>query len=168
MRAFPLIALAAALSFVPGTAKAQSWAMHGQIGLGTGMEGGTPGDSGVAWHLARLRATAGLDVAADEAAYQAFGVRAFVEFQRATSVGAALHYNIAVSKNFGLFAELTGVIAPRTLFGAGAGGTFVIPMGDKLGIFIEPELAALPVGSDVPKDSVIIWALLSVGLRFNL
>jgi hypothetical protein len=110
----------------------------------------------------------GLDLAVDEDAYQAFGFRAFVELERTTTVGASLHYSFWLSKNFGLFAGFTGVIAPETLVGVEAGSTFVIPLGKKLGIFIEPSLAALPIGSDVPSGSVVIWALLNAGVRFGL
>lgn len=141
--------------------------MDGQFGVGTGLEGGSPGD-GIAWHRARTRATAGLDMAVDEDAYQAFGFRAFVELERRASLGASLHYTFWPAKSLGLFAGFTGVIAPKTLVGVEAGGTFIVPLGKKLGIFIEPSLAALPLGSDLPKDSVVIWALLSAGMRFSL
>ncbi len=110
----------------------------------------------------------GLDLAVDEAAYQAFGFRGFVELERTTGVGASLHYTRWLSPTVGLFVGFTGVIAPATLAGVEAGGTFVIPLGKSLGIFIEPSLAALPLGSDVPKGSVIVWGLVSAGLRFDL
>jgi len=142
--------------------------MDGEVGAGTGLEGGSPRDGGVAWHRARTRAMVGLDMAVDEDAYQAFGFRAFVELEHTTSVGASLHYSFWLSKSLGLFAGFTGVIAPETLAGVEAGGTFVIPLGKKVGIFVEPSLAALPFGSDLPHGSVVVWALLSAGMRFSL
>lgn len=156
------------LFFVAHSAHAQSWKMDAQVGAGTGLEGGSPGDGGVSWHRARTRATVGLDMAVDEEAYQAFGFRAFVELEHRTTVGASLHYTFWPAKALGLFAGFTGVIAPATLAGVEAGGTFIIPLGKKVGIFIEPSIAALPLGSDLPKDSVVIWALLSAGMRFSL
>ena len=99
---------------------------------------------------------------------QGVGFRAFVELERATTVGASLRYNFWPAKSLSLFAGFTGVIAPETLAGVEAGSTFVIPLGKKFGLFIEPSLAALPLGSDLPKGSVVVWALLSAGLRFGL
>ena len=110
----------------------------------------------------------GLDMAVDEDAHQAFGFRAFVELEHTTTVGASLHYSFWLSRKFGLFAGFTGVIAPETLAGVEAGATYVIPLGKKFGIFLEPSLAALPIGSDRPSGSVIVWALLSAGVRFGL
>ncbi len=111
---------------------------------------------------------AGLDMAVDEEAYQAFGFRAFVELEHRTSVGASLHYTFWPAKSLGLFAGFTGVIAPETLAGVEAGATFIIPMGKKVGIFIEPSIAALPFGGDLPSGSVVVWTLLSAGMRFSL
>jgi hypothetical protein len=162
------IAAAAGSCLITRTSVAQSWAMQGHAGVGTGLEGGSAGSDGVSWQRARTRAVVGLDLTPDEAAYQAFGFRGFVELERSTSVGASVHYARWVAPSFGLFVGLTGVIAPSTLFGGEAGATFLIPLGKKVRIFIEPEIAALPIGSDLPKDSVIIWALLSAGLRFDL
>jgi hypothetical protein len=164
-----LLALVAlALCFVARPSAAQTWKMDGLAGAGTGLEGGSPRDGSVSWHRARTRAVIGLDMAVDEAAYAAFGFRAFVELEHATTVGASLHYSYWLSKDIGVFGGFTGVIAPETLAGVEAGGTFVIPMGKKFGIFIEPSLAALPLGSDVPSGSVVVWALLSAGVRLGL
>ncbi|HEX4335191.1 MAG TPA: hypothetical protein VH062_04715 [Polyangiaceae bacterium] len=142
--------------------------MDGEVGLGSGLEGGSPRDGSVSWHRARTRAMVGLDLAVDEDGYQAFGFRGFVELEHATTVGASLHYTFALSKKVGLFGGFTGVIAPETLVGVEAGSTIVFPLGKTLGIFLEPSLAALPLGSDVPSGSVVIWALLNAGLRFGL
>lgn len=132
------------------------------------MEGGNPGDGSVSWHRARTRAVVGLDLAADEEAYQALNFRAFVELEHRATLGASLHYAYWLNPSVGLFGGFTGVIAPKTLVGVEAGATFVIPMGKTLGIFIEPSLAALPLGSDLPSDSVVIWGLLSAGVRLSL
>jgi hypothetical protein len=156
------------LFFIAHSAQAQSWMMNGEIGAGTGLEGGSPRDGGVSWHRARTRIMGGLDMNVDEDAYQSFGFRAFVELEHTTTLGGSFHYTFWPAKTVGLFAGFTGVVAPETLLGVEAGGTFVIPLGKKLGIFIEPSIAALPLGGDLPKGSVVIWTLLSAGLRFSL
>jgi hypothetical protein len=35
-------------------------------------------------------------------------------------------------------------------------------------LFIGPSFQAMPLGSDTPGDSVLIWGLLSAGVRFGL
>jgi hypothetical protein len=35
-------------------------------------------------------------------------------------------------------------------------------------LFLEPSLSAVPIGSDVPEESILIWALLNVGVRVRL
>ena len=152
----------------PEAAWAQRWGEEGLVGIGTGLEGGDPGAGSLAWRRARTRIVLGFDMAADEAAYPAFGVRGFAEIEHAASVGLRLHYARWVAPWVGLFAGITGVVAPETLAGIGGGATFVIPLGRKVGLFAEPEFVALPVGSDVPSDSVVLWGLLSVGARVHL
>lgn len=150
-----------------GSAFAQQSMISGLVGAGTGFEGGGAGD-GVSWQRARTRAVVGLDFAVDEVGYNAFGFRSFIELERRTSLGGSFFYTRWVAPKFGLFAGITGVAVPEQLFGGTAGALFLVPLGSKVDIFIEPSIAALPLGSDVPDDSVIVWALLSAGLRFDL
>jgi hypothetical protein len=146
---------------------AQQSMISGLVGAGTGFEGGSPGE-GVSWQRARTRAVGGLDFAVDEVGYNAFGFRAFVELERRATLGGSFFYTRWVAPKFGLFAGCTGVAAPEHMFGGTAGALFLIGLGEKVDIFIEPSIAALPIGTDVPDGSVIVWALLSAGLRFDL
>lgn len=148
-------------------AHAEELLMDGNFGLGTGLEGGDPG-TGLTWRRARFRVLGGVDLRSDEGPADALGFRAFVEVEKRAAVGAEVRYERWMSRNFGVWADLTGTIAPETLFGGGFGCTGIIPFGDKFGVFIEPSFQALPLGSDTPEDGILIWGLLSAGVRFGL
>ena len=157
------------LAVVWGTheAQAEELLMDGNFGLGTGLEGGDPG-TGLKWRRARLRVLGGVDLRSDEGPADALGLRAFVEVEKRASVGAEVRYERWMARNFGVWADLTGTVAPETLFGGGFGCTAIIPFGKKVGLFIEPSFHALPLGSDTPGDGMLIWGLLSAGVRFGL
>lgn len=148
-------------------AQAEELLMDGNFGLGTGLEGGDPG-TGLEWRRARLRVLGGVDLRSDEGPADALGLRAFVEVEKRASVGAEVRYERWMARNFGVWAGLTGTVAPETLFGGGFGCTAIIPFGKKVGLFIEPSFFALPLGSDTPDDGILIWGLLSAGVRFGL
>jgi hypothetical protein len=148
-------------------AQAEELMMDGTFGLGTGIEGGDPG-TGISWRRARLRVLGGVDLRSDENQADALGFRAFVEVEKRASVGAEVRYERWMSRNFGVWANLSGTVTPYTLFGGGFGATAIIPFGKKFGLFIEPSFQALPLGSDTPGDSVLVWGLLSAGVRFGL
>jgi hypothetical protein len=148
-------------------ARAEELLMDGHFGIGSGLEGGDPG-TGLSWRRARFRLLGGVDLRSDEAMAEAIGFRGFVEIEQRATVGAEVRYERWMARNFGVWAHLTGTIAPETLFGGGFGCTAIIPFGKKVGIFIEPSFSALPLGSDTPGDEVLIWGLLSAGVRFGL
>lgn len=150
-----------------GEARAEELLMDGNFGLGSGIEGGDPG-TGMSWRRARLRVLGGVDLRSDEGPADALGLRAFVEVEKRASVGAEVRYERWMARNFGVWANLSGTVAPETLFGGGFGATAIIPFGKKFGLFIEPSFQALPLGSDTPGDTVLIWGLLSAGVRFGL
>jgi hypothetical protein len=152
---------------MPAKARAEELLMDGNFGIGSGLEGGDPG-TGLEWRRARFRVLGGVDLRSDEGPADAIGFRAFVEVEKRASVGAEVRYERWMARNFGVWADLTGTIAPETLFGGGFGCTAIIPFGKKVGLFIEPSFQALPLGSDTPGNSVLIWGLLSVGARFGL
>jgi hypothetical protein len=148
-------------------ASAEELLMDGNFGLGTGIEGGDAG-TGMKWRRARLRVLGGVDLRSDEGKADALGFRAFVEVEKRASLGAEVRYERWMARNFGVWADLTGTVTPETLFGGGFGCTAIIPFGKKVGLFIEPSFHALPLGSDTPGDSVLVWGLLSAGVRFGL
>jgi len=43
-----------------------------------------------------------------------------------------------------------------------------LPVSPRFGFALEPAFAALPVGSDLPDGSVLLWATLSLGVRVGL
>ena len=168
MKIWLAVAAAALASFaMTHEAKAEELLMDGNFGLGTGLEGGDPG-TGIEWRRARLRVLGGVDLRSDEGPADALGFRAFVEVEKRASVGAEVRYERWMARNFGVWAGLTGTVAPETLFGGGFGCTAIIPFGKKVGLFIEPSFFALPLGSDTPQDGILIWGLLSAGVRFGL
>ena len=142
--------------------------LDGQAGVGTGLEGGDPGLGHIGWRMARLRIVGGLDMRTDENHSDGFGVRAFAEIQQRGGIGGEVRYERWISPRFGAFAGLIGTVAPETLFGGGFGARFSIPIGSRAGIFLEPAFYALPVGSDLPKDTVLLWGLFTVGIDVGL
>jgi hypothetical protein len=150
------------------TAKAEGWMLDGTAALGTGLEGGDPGGGQIEWRRARTRISAGVDLRSDEAEQDSLGFRGFAELERRGGVGAEARYERWIGRGFGGFVFGTAVLVPETLVGAGVGATFVIPFGTRVGFGIEPAFAALPFGSDVPDDSVLLLATLSIGIRVGL
>ena len=67
-----------------------------------------------------------------------------------------------------MFAGATGTITPETLFGGVIGGRYLLSIGKRAGIYIEPSFSVLPLGSDLPGDTPLYWALLSAGVRLGL
>jgi hypothetical protein len=166
--AFAAIAVSAALVSFSCPARAEGWMMDATAELGTGLEGGDPGGGNIEWRRARTRILAGFDLRSDEDEEQSFGVRAFAELERRGGVGGEVRYERWLGRALGGFVFATGLVAPETLVGAGFGATFVIPFGKRAGFAIEPAFAALPLGSDVPDDSVVMWATLTLGVRVGL
>ena len=162
------IATLCAATFVAPDAEAQRHLLDGQLGIGTGLEGGDPGDGGVGWKRARARIIAGLDLRVDETEHEGYGFRAFVELEKRATLGGEARYLRWFSPKVGGYLGAIGTIAPETLFGGGVGLTFLVPMGSKTSLFLEPSFSALPLGSDRAGDSVLIWGLFSAGLRAGL
>jgi hypothetical protein len=148
-------------------ARAEGWMYQGTFGVGTGLEGGNAAGS-MSWQLARLRLSAGVDLRSDEDQEQSFGFRGVFELQKRGSIGAEVRYSRWLGKGFGAYAGVIGTFAPETLVGATLGTTILIPFGKRGGLFLEPSFSALPLGSDLPGDSILFWGLLTVGVNVNL
>jgi hypothetical protein len=149
-------------------ARAEGWLIDGEFGLGTGLEGGNRGGDGIEWARARTRVVAGADLRFDEAESEGTGIRAFVEIEKQGSVGGEFRYVRWMTRSVGFYGGIVGTVTPETLFGGGVGGRFLIPFAPRAGIFIEPSFNVLPLGSDLPGDSPLIWALLSAGVHVGL
>jgi hypothetical protein len=165
-RGLALVACSSAL-LCAGPAPAQSWVLDAHAGLKTGLEGADTGN-GVEWQRARTRLVLGLDIGSDEAHFTTLGVRAFVELERGVGVGAELGVMHWFSERLGGFIGGVAVIAPETLVGGTANVIYVFPLGERLGLFVDGSVSALPLGSDRPGDGTVLWILLGVGVRGHL
>jgi hypothetical protein len=165
-RSVSLSTLACAM-FLATSAHAEGYLMDGDFGLGTGVEGGNPGN-GMLWRRARLRVSAGIDLRDDEDESDALGFRGFVEVEKRGSFGGEVRYERWLSHAVGVYGGFIGTIAPETLFGGGVGATVVVPFGKRVGLYLEPSFHALPVGSDLPHGTILIWGLLSAGIKLGL
>jgi hypothetical protein len=150
-----------------GPARAEGWVYETFLGIGTGLEGGDGGDGSLAWQRARFRLSGGVDFRSAEMPNDGFGVRGVVELERRATLGGELRYSRWLGRGFGAYAGFTGTLAPETLLGGTAGVTALIPLG-RAGLFIEPSFSAMPLGSDLPEDSVLLWGLLTVGVNVRL
>ncbi len=142
--------------------------MDGTFGVGSGLEGGDPGEGNLEWRRARTRIIAGFDLRSDEAEQDSMGLRAFAEIEKRGGAGAEIRYTRWIGRGFGGFVFATGTLVPKSLVGMGFGACFVIPFGKRAGVFVEPAFAALPFGSDVPDESLLLLASLSLGVRIGL
>jgi hypothetical protein len=149
-------------------ARAENTMIDSELAVGSGVEGGDVGTAETAWRLARVRLTAGAEIRYDEAVHEGLGIRGFSELEGRVTLGAEVQFRHWVSNWFGVHAGITGLIAPQTLVGPSVGARLVFPFGKRVGLFVEPSFAALPIGSDLPPGSVLIWGLLSGGVRVSL
>lgn len=148
-------------------ARAEGWLTDAHAGAAVGVEGGDPGTGDLAWRRARTRIIAGFQVRSDEHSAEGIGGRAFVEIEQRAALGGELRYSRWITPALGVHAGLIGTIAPETLFGGTVGAQLMIPLGKRAGVFIEPSLSALPLGSDLPEDNVLIWVLVSGGISVS-
>lgn len=149
-------------------ARAEGWLIDGEAGIGTGLEGGDDGSGEMTWQRARTRIVAGAELRSDEETDQGFAVRAFAEIERRGSIGAEARYARWPSERFGVFIGAIGTVTPETLVGGELGARVLFPFDKKNSVFVEPSFAALPLGSDLPGDTPILWALFTAGVRLGL
>jgi hypothetical protein len=159
---------ALAVVAVAGEARAQELVLGANLGGGTGIEGGDPGSGEMRFRRARSRIVGQLEMRMDEDKKNGLGFVVFAEIEPAASVGGSFRYLRWLSPNVYGFAGLTGVGAPRTLLGGEVGVQIQIPIDKTLSLFLEPSFAALPLGTDLPQDHVLIWGLFTLGIHANL
>ncbi len=161
------MATLAGAMFLAMPARAEGWLHDGEVGIATGLEGATPEGGKLGFRRARLRVVAGLDLRADVGESEGMGFRGFVELEDRATLGGEVRYVRWAGRHVGAYAGFIGTVTPETLFGGSVGARFLIPMG-RFAVFLEPSLSALPLGSDLPKDGPLVWALFSVGGRLGL
>lgn len=149
-------------------ARAEGWLTDGVFAIGSGLQGGDPGTGSVAWTRARTRILTGIDLRSDEDLANAMGFYGFAEVERRASFGGEVRYQRWWTPTIGFHAAILGTIAPETMVGAGVGARFGFPIADRATLFIEPGFAAFPLGSDVPSDSVVLWASFAGGIGVAL
>lgn len=153
----------------PATVAAQELMLGAHAGLGSGVELGDPGNGTTAFRRARTRVVVGVDGRVDETPKNGLGAIVFAEVEPHFSLGAELRYKHFFNDTITGFAGGTGVIAPNTLFGGVAGLQIHIPFDDAgTTVFFEPSFSALPLGSDLPGDRIVMWGLLTVGVHAKL
>ncbi|MBI5537733.1 MAG: hypothetical protein HY898_33725 [Deltaproteobacteria bacterium] len=146
-------------------AMAQTPVLGGHVGATTGMEAGDPGSGQTTFRRARTRVMVGVDGRVDEDLKNGLGLVVFAEIEPHATLGGELRYMRWFSPNVIGFVGATGVFAPRTLLGADFGLQFHLPMAAGVTVFFEPSFAALPLGTDLPSDRVLVWGLLSGGIH---
>ncbi len=170
MTARSVIGAAAALLLLALSteAAAQELVLGANVGGGTGLEGGDPGSGQMRFRRARSRIVGQLEMRVDDDKKNGIGVAVFAEVEPAAGIGGSVRYLRFLGPHVYLFGGLTGVGAPHTLFGGELGAQVQIPMGETMGLFVEPSFAALPLGTDLPQDHVLVWGLLTMGIHANL
>ena len=153
---------------VAKSARAESWLLDAEAGAATGLEGGDPGSGSLEWQRARTRVLAGLEMRFDETEDEGTAFRVFAEIEKRGSVGAEARYVRWVTPAVGVYAGALGTFTPKTLIGGGVGVRALVPLGEQTSVFIEPSFNALPLGNDRPDGTVVMWALLSAGVRLGL
>ena len=161
-------AAALAITAVAPSATAQEMILGANLGVGSGAEGGDPGDGHVAFRRARSRIVGQLEMRVDDDKKNGIGGVIFAEIEPSASVGGSLRFLRWLTPRFIGFAGLTGAAAPHTLFGGEIGLQDQVSFGQTLGMFVEPSFAALPLGTDLPQDHVLLWGLISVGIHADL
>lgn len=155
--------LLVALSWVT-QADAQAWVSDVQLGVASGLEGADTG-AGVGWQRARTRLVLGVDVGNDEAAFESYGARAFVELERSVTVGAEVGYARWLSDDLSVFFGGVVVLTPRRLFGGTVALSYFLPLGSRLSVPVWASLSALPLGNDRSGPGAVVWTLLGTGVR---
>ncbi len=164
----PSLVLAVLTVLTPEAARAEGWLTDGVFGIGSGVQGGDPGTGSVAWSRARTRLFSGIDLRSDESQSSGMGFYGFVEIERRATLGAEVRYQRWWTPTIGFHVGAIGTIAPETMVGIGAGARFGFPIGNKATLFVEPGLAAFPLGSDLPDDSVLVWGSIAGGIGVAL
>jgi hypothetical protein len=149
-------------------ARAEGWLMDGVFAVGTGLQGGDPGNGSVAWRRARTRVFSGIDLRYDESKANGMGFYGFSEIEQQPSLGFEIRYQHWWTPTISFHGGFLGVLFPETLIGMGVGARLGFPIGKKATLFLEPGFAAFPIGSDLPENNVVLWGTLSGGIGVAL
>lgn len=159
----------AGILFLASGVSAQQWQLGGQVGVGTGLEGGDPGTGQTVFRRARTRLSLGLDGRVDERPALAYAALAFAEIEPHVSAGTQLRVMYRLGGRTVGFVGGVAALVPHTLVGGEFGLQLHIPTDSEgMTVFFEPSFAALPLGTDIAGDNVVLWGLFNVGLHVGL
>ena len=162
-----ILATLALVFSVAKSASAEGVVAAGELGVGGGLEAGDPGTGKTTFHRARTRIFVGAETRLSDDRVERLGFVVFADLEPHTGLGGSARYLHFLGKRMVGFVGLTGALAPHTLFGGEAGLKFVLGGGD-LKFFLEPSIAALPLGTDLPTDRVLLWGLVGLGIHAEL
>jgi hypothetical protein len=146
-------------------AAAQRLVMQGGVGVGTGLQRSDLVEDKL-FQRARTRVMVPFTFRSDEDMGQAIAIVGLLEIEPKVSFGLEARYVRWLGKVVSGFVGIPAIIAPKSLVGVDAGVDFDIPFGNSgASIFIEPSIAAMPLGADLPGNHVLIWALLAAGVH---
>lgn len=144
------------------SAAAQRMVTGGGIGLGTGLQRSDLIQEGL-FQRARTRIVVPLDFRSDEDMSQGLGIVGIFEVEPKVGFGIEPRYQRWFGKVLSGFVGVPLILVPKSLVGVDAGVDFHIPLG-KFSVFVEPSIAAMPFGTDLPGDHLLIWGLVSAGV----
>lgn len=150
---------------VARSAAAQRLVTGGGIGIGSGLQ---RSDLLVdkLFQRARTRIIAPFDFRNDEDMSQGLGLVLLFEAVPKVSVGVEARYIRWLGKVVSGFVGVPAVIAPKSLVGVDIGVDLNFPLGKAgISLFVEPSVAAMPLGTDLPGDHVLLWVLVSAGIH---
>lgn len=172
MRIQPIAAatvVALALTAWSGAAAAQRLRIHASAAAGTGLSLGTGPATTVAL---RSPTYVSLDVMGSnsEQAWIRYGVALRSELEGKVTIGIVPRIAILAEWNrleYGICGGIPIIIAPMSLYGLEAGGTVAYRVLDWLAPYISLLVAVYPLGSDLPKDSVVVMLQAHVGAQLQ-
>jgi hypothetical protein len=151
--------------FLARSAAAQRLVTGGGLGIGTGLQRSDLIQDGFV-QRARTRIVVPFDFRNDEDMSQGLGVVGIFEIEPKVGFGLEARYVRWLGKVVSGFVGVPAIIAPKTLVGIDVGIDISIPLGKSgVAIFVEPSLAAMPLGTDLPGDHLILWGLVSAGVH---
>ncbi|MET0595355.1 MAG: hypothetical protein ABW133_21840 [Polyangiaceae bacterium] len=158
------LATVVVMFFLCRSAAAQRLVTGGGIGIGTGLQRSDLIQEGL-FQRARTRIVVPLDFRSDEDMSQGLGIVGIFEVEPKVGFGVEPRYQRWFGKMLSGFVGVPIILVPKSLVGVDAGVDFHLPFGKSgMSIFVEPSIAAMPFGTDLPGDHLLIWGLISAGV----
>jgi hypothetical protein len=147
------------------SAAAQRLVTRAGIGIGTGLQRSDLIQEGL-FQRARTRIVVPFDFRNDEDMSQGLAIVGIFEIEPKVGFGVEARYVRWLGKVVSCFVGVPAIIVPKTLVGIDVGVDLSLPLGKSgVAIFVEPSLAAMPLGTDLPGDHLLLWGLVSAGVH---